>query len=428
MDELGIRSGKVLLVHYYYPPIRSAAVTRNYYFSLEFAKSFKKVFLLTTSNRNILKQEKLPVPDNITVSNCATIDYRTILARTIGQNHIAENKKGNKVMQLFIKLQKTLPFNLFFGEGSVIYIISAYQEAKKIIRQHGITHMYSSFGPYADHIIAYIIKRRFPKIRWIADFRDLQIEPIYNNTFAKEWQRKIENRLLKRADLVSTISNGLASQLKTYGRPIVAIGRGVRLRKYNRTHQKNFTICYTGSLYQKFRDASVFFQVLSMIISELKCKDIHFLYAGKDGTKFRKWAEQFGLDAYFRDLGYLTRVEIEELQNRSHIQLLLTSSSYGMGGVLTGKLFEYIESGNPILVLIKGPRDREFEKFIHVAKAGCVVYDPPLQEGTLKDYILNHYRTWKKTGKITPTLDREYVKDNLSWEIQSRRLLTALES
>jgi hypothetical protein len=417
----------ILLIHYYYPPIQSAGVLRNYFFSVEFASKFRDVFLVTTSNRNVLPKEELPIPSNLSVIEAKTFDYRTLTAGRIHSSHIGENRKKGSLYRFFHKIQKTLPFHFLLGEGGLIYIISAYQKSCSIIHQEGVTLLYSSFGPYADHFIAYLLKRRFPKIRWIADFRDLQVEPLYKNVFFERMQYWMEDKILKKADLIATISDGLASHLGRYGRPILTVPRGVQLRPAEE-HFTKFTICYTGSLYRNFRDADCFFRELSKLIhhGKLNRDEVQFIYVGRDGEQFSQWIGKYGLEKIYRNMGQQSRSVTMNIQNRSHLQLLLTSSTPEWGGIFTGKLFEYLESGNPIIVIIKGTRDEEFEGLMNETGAGGIFYDPSAEPEALSGFLEKHYNYWKLTNGVLSNLNREILNGSFSWNFQVERMLKSI--
>ena len=417
-----------LAIHYYYPPIRSAAVLRNYFISRELSRHFDNVHIITTSNRNLLQKEELKISDNISIYEATTLDYRSLSASTTKNNHFSESKKESPVAQSLIKLQKTLPFNLLIGEGSIFYLLMAYRQACKIVSANDIKLVYSSFGPYIDHMLAFLLKNRFPDLKWIADFRDLQIEPLYKNVYFEKLQRRFERKILANADLVVTISRGLKHHLEAYNRPILVIPRGIDLRPTTSKHFSKFTICYTGSLYRNFRDGDIFFSTLAAMISSknVEREDVQIIYAGKDGQQFSQWIGEYKLGAIYKDLGYVSRKKALDVQNRSHLQLLLTSSTTEWEGVFTGKLFEYIESGNPVIVLIKGVYDKEIEAFIQDTGAGIVVYDPPREKCKLRSYIIDHYLLWKRSGQIEASLDRKYIKENLSWEAQVGKIISAI--
>lgn len=414
-----------LLIHYYFPPMQSGAVWRNYYFSLEFARRFDRVFLITTSNRKFFHAQLESLPGNIEVIESRTMDYRRLLSRFSGENHIAESRKSSRLFQFFVKIQKTLPFHFFLGEGGIWYIYQSYLEGKKLIAKYDISLIYSSFGPYADHLVAYLLKRRNRQAKWVADFRDLLIEPLYKNVYFENIQKKFEYHLLRKADLVTTISEGLKEHLLDYGRPVLSIPRGVHLRDSVEEYFEKFTICYTGSLYRDFRDADFFFSQLSALIKQgvMSAEKMQFYYAGRDGSQFARWLEKYDLIDIYHDLGYVNRSEVMSIQNRSHIQLLLTSSSDTWKGVFTGKVFEYLESGNPVLTLIKGTRDLEFEKLMKSTRAGIVCYDPPLEPGRLGDFLVKQYQSWELTGKPSTSLDQAYIRDHLSWSGMTDELL-----
>ncbi|MBK8502198.1 MAG: glycosyltransferase [Saprospiraceae bacterium] len=421
---------RILLIHYYYPPLRSAAVLRNYYFSLAFANRFREVLVVTSSNSRKLQQEELFTLPNMSVHEAFTFDYRTLAGIKTKNNHWGENQKKNKLYYFISRLQKTLPFHFIIGEGGFVYIYHAFKQGKRIINSGGVDVIYSSFGPYADHLVAYLLKRQFPGIKWIADFRDLQIEPLYKNVFLKKWQVKIERKLLQKADLVTTVSEGLANQLKKYGRSTLAIPRGVQRRlKSGRMYDK-FTICYTGSLYRQFRDAAYFFEELAGLIrtEEMAQDDVQFLYAGRDSAQFQIWVDEYNLQKIYVDLGFISKSATWEVQNQSHLQLLLTTSTSDWNGVFTGKLFEYLESGNGIIVLVNGVRDLEFESLMNNTAAGKVFYEPPIKKSELANYLLDQYRSWKKTGAIEMEINIAFLDEQMSWDHQVEKMLEGISS
>lgn len=53
---------QVLCIHCYCPPIRSGGVIRNYYFSRTFDHFFEYVYVVTTSNVEVLEQEEMEIP------------------------------------------------------------------------------------------------------------------------------------------------------------------------------------------------------------------------------------------------------------------------------------------------------------------------------------------------------------------------------
>lgn len=335
-------------------------------------------------------------------------------------------KKQSRLFLYFVKVQKSFPFNLFIGEGNIYYIWNAYRQAKRLInKDKKITHIFSSFGPYADHYVAYMLKKKYPHLRWTADFRDLQVEPIYKNVIWKGLQKWMERKVLSRANLVTSVSEGYTDQLKQYNTSTCSVPRGVALRPPSSQYKK-FTISYTGSLYFDYRNPRRLFSTVAQLITDnkLNLEDIQIVYAGRDGQQFCQWALECGVPENIIDnRGMVSSTTAKKIQNKSHINLLLTSSSPELKGVLTGKVFEYFEAGNPIICLINGVKDEEFEKLFNRLDAGVVVYDPSLDEGKMDSFILSKYQEFVSDRKVTQTIDRDILTEEYSWAAQARKLL-----
>jgi hypothetical protein len=94
--------------------------------------------------------------------------------------------------------------------------------------------------------------------------------------------------------------------------------------------------------------------------------------------------------------------------------------------LLTGKLFEYFEAGNPVICIVKGVQDSELENIFTELNAGHIAYDPS-GISTLKNFILSKYHEWEATGEVAQTIDHQKLKNSYSWEGQALKLLSAIQ-
>ena len=414
----------ILCIHYYFPPLLSTAVIRNYYIATTLCEYFDHVHVLTSDNHKRFPTQERALPGNLTLSSVYTLDYRRLLAGKKNDSHASMAKKSSSFFLWLTKVQKSFPFSLFLAEGNFIYIYNAYTKAKQIIKEGKVDTIYSSFGPYADHFVAYLLKRKFPQLRWIADYRDLQIEPIYKNVIFTNYQQRIEYKTLQKADLITCISDGFKKQLSVNQRPVKTILRGVQLRDAVEQYDQ-FTIAYTGSLYFDYRDPRPMFAELKKLIDtgDIALSDIQLIYAGRDGVRFGEWVKEYDLESIFENKNMVTQDDAMTIQNRSHINLLLTSSSPELTGVITGKIFEYFEALNPTLCLINGVYDPEFEQLFSDLNAGTVVYNPTITEGKMQSFILEKYKEWKSHQRVNSTLNTSLIKENYGWKSQVQKML-----
>ena len=410
---------EIICIHYYYPPIRSGGVIRNYYFSREFAKFFSKVHVITTSNVDLMENEEMDIPDNVIIYKSKTKDFRSV---TKAKNHYSESLKESFLIKIFLKLKKTLPFHFYIGEGSSQYINNAYKIANELIQENDISHIYSSFMPYADHKISSKIVAKNKSIKWIADFRDLQIEPIYKNIYFPSWNKIQEQRLLKNASLITTVSQGLANSMNYYNKTVLSIPRGVELDRRKKEKNSKFTISYTGNLFQHYRDGAFFVKTFCQFVKDKNIIDkAEFIYAGRDSKVWKKWFAEFDGLSFFFDKGFVSRDESKQIQFNSNALLLLSSSSEEHQGVLTGKLFEYLETMNPIINYINGVRDNEFETLFKDLGAGYIYY--PGDDMKLYNQLNELYNKFELNEVNILSELAISNREKMSWNAQVKKML-----
>jgi hypothetical protein len=421
---------KILFLLYFFPPIASTATRRNSYIFKHLKSYFSESFVFTTSNRSFFPKDNFYeglIDKESKVNALTTIDYRTVgywmnrrktnSKKTI---HIDENIKKYKIVRFFQRLIDGFPFNLLIQEGGICYSLVGICKGYRLVKKENIKYVWSSFRPYSDHFTGYILKLLIPDLVWIADFRDLHVEPLYKNVYFIPFQHWCNRQIIKKADIVTTISEGLADHLKAYNTNIKVIRSGLNIENTNFIANKLplFSIIYTGAMFREERNPSLLLEVVKDLSDKniISPNNFKIVYAGRDSQIFENFIDRFNLQDYFENRGMLSIEEAIELQRASHINLLLTSSTPEWTGVMTGKLGEYLSAKNPLIVLIDGTQDLEFESIIHNLNAGCVVYNNKSFD-TLHSFILEKFKEWETIGDVKPTIDLEKLTE-LSWENQ----------
>jgi hypothetical protein len=425
------RSLKFLFLYYHYPPRQSSGVYRNYYLSKAIADITGNALVFTTDNYRNIKESSLTPGTDVRVHQIPTVDYRTLFSSTRQHKsktaHFNEAAKMSYPIQLLLRVQRSFPFNFLLAEGALLYILASYFKASRLIRKEDVNVIYSSFMPYADHVIAAFLKRKFPQLIWIADFRDLHSEPLYNNTIFRPVQNWFERKILSKADLITCVSDGISKKMKVFGRPVITLTRGVKGRESSEQFSK-FTISYTGSMFREFRDPMPLLNVLRGMaaLGTIDQQQLEFIYAGKDSDLMEKYVRKANILPFYTDKGLIDRESAMDIQNRSHINLLLTSSDKDHSGLLTGKLFEYFEAGNPILCLVNGPYDAELDQLFTKLNAGIVVFEPEQNISKICDFISVLYQEWGRTGHAKSTINRDVLISEYSWTHQAKMLINEI--
>ena len=434
MVESEIKSSTCIFISYYFPPIKSVGVIRNFHLAQIFHKIFTDLYILTTSNQQILPKEEADLSSFKSIELVNTIDYRTIIQRFYSKNkntHYPESVKQNKLIQWIIKANESLPFNLLVGEGGLLYLIDGYSKAKKIIkRTRAKTFVITSFRPTANVLIGFLLKINYPHIIWINSFQDAPYDPIRKNTIIPNLQNYLWRKMLKQSNLNITTSQGVKNSIDSLNNDTITFENGVDFRE-NLTHSsEQFTISYTGSLYHDLRDPSLLFEALThLVLSEkIQVNKLKIIYMGKDIAKWKSFCDTYPLLFNAFSIENISeRNHSLEIQQKSHINLMLTWSEGSQGGTIPAKLYEYIGAGNYIISLVKGIENSDLSHLLTTLQIGSVYqYGKTEDLEKLKTELLQLYTLWIN-GAYEPPHIPSHLKDTLSWDIKQSELSKLLD-
>lgn len=422
------KAKSILFIAYYYPPNGTVAFLRNYHIAKYLKPYFNKINIIA------LKNIPLPLKDDIEINEeqihrVANFDYRNIGKIISHKKDLRKkaneftNKKRVKITRFFLD---SFPFNILIGEGGLIYIIAATLKGISLIKSEKVTHVFSSFRPIADHIVAYNLKLLFPDLIWVADFRDPPVTGKIKFPLISGLQTKLIKKILSKSNIVLSVSDGVKNSLKKYVENSITFHNGIyKLFDTGKTHFNKFTIAYTGSLYPKYQDPSPLFAAIHSLISKnlLDINSFQLIYAGKDSSIWQKFSEENGLNYISVIMQEVSLSESVKIQAQSHINLLLTWTEKNHTGIITGKFYEYIATKNPILAIVNGERDNEIDGLFKELNCGKVFYPGEIEK--LESFILDYYIQWQKYGKINFTPNENELK-KMEWDNQIKKLIDLL--
>ncbi len=365
------------------------------------------------------------------MTTIAAFDYRNILRRNTKDGALPENVKQHAAAQWMIRLINSFPFNIVAGEGGLIYFYNLLRKGSKSIREEHITHLYSSYRPFADHYAAFLLKKKHPHIFWIADFRDLIIDPHYNHILFAGNHQTFFSKIFRKADLLTTVSDGLATQLLAYNQNVITLRNGIEgdISQPQPVPASRFTFAYTGSMFLDKRNVEPLFQGLQELLQDAAIDggDISIIYAGKDGHFWKQVAEKYRLESLLDDRGIVSTDEAQQIQHDACINVLLTVSSDQLQGVLTGKMIEYFQSGSPVLGIVVGQNDPELQSILAELEIGTSFSDQPSDLEHLKSFILREYLHWKDTGMNRKPVNTDILKRKYSMDAVMTPLWSVLD-
>ena len=407
----------LLFLSYYFPPVKvSSSIRIRHFYEGFIANGFTISVLTGKFPKNMAGEQTINLPIS-NIYHIPLIGLRRLLSNYKSTHYtLALSWKKKVFISSLLSFRNRIPFNIIIGDGGLIYLWIAYFKAVNWIKTYKTTHLFTSYSPMVDHFIAFLLKCTFPHLHWMADFRDLPVDVKYPHYFNRTFNKYFLKHLLKKAAAVITVSKGIAEELENF-HPKINIYSGCISQeevRYAATISPNFTINYTGSIYPDYQDLTPLIKVIIALIEDgiMKKKDIIWTYCGLHPCQFEQWLiphfgkEQLDIKAF------LPFSEARERQRGALINLVLTWSTSVQKGILTTKLFEYLDTGRPVLVLTNGSLETEMKGILSCyQKEG---YFQNSETRGLKDWITTMYMGWKN-NQIYPCdrieIDRKYSEN-----------------
>ncbi len=261
-------------------------------------------------------------------------------------------------------------------DASVTWNLTAIPAAIRIARREGIDAVITTSPPGSIHFVGAAVQKA-TGARWLADLRDPLVANQHRRadttaTRARQAANLQLARLVSRwADAVSCVSEAIADEVRGLEpRGIVrTIANGCDFDDFAGLEYRpaaRFRITHTGSFFGR-RDPRPFLQAFHDSGLDAVAR-----FVGDFRSSDREWAESLELGDRLQFLQYAPRAESLRLQRDSEALLLLVPDADGRGkGVLSGKVFEYVAAGRPILAVV--PPDGAAAELIRETGAGVVV-------------------------------------------------------
>lgn len=410
---------KVLFIVYHYPPAAGAATQRV----LKFLKYLPKFGW----EGSVLTVDEVDYPDldNSLVDKipAGTKVYRTKFWTPFGiYRRLTGRKPKEKIPVAFIKddhksfaerISVFLRLNFFLPDAKVGWIPYAVKEGVRLIRDEKIDAIISSGPPHTCHLIARNIKRK-TKIKWVADFRDPWTDIDYysgmKRTKIAEWcDLRMEKSVLREADCVVSASDGYLNILKSKGvkNSFEVITNGFDPDDFvdiPKIETNKLVITYTGNM-SITRNPEMLWQVLDELVTEnsdFKQK-FEFWFAGVMDDEIRAAIQSRPFFKNFKDFGYVSHSKAIELVFNSHLLIMIVNKVKTSNEILPGKIFEYIATGNQIMVI--GPEEGEACKLIRQVGQG-EAFDY-VKKDEMKAYIIERFKD-SKEGNLPATMNLKH--------------------
>lgn len=334
----------------------------------------------------------------------------------------------SKIMDLYYSFQKK----------------DLYRSGERIIRKHLMNKrfdiVYSSYPSVDAHYLAkYAMEHHLAK-KWVADFRDPMA---YMEFFSSEYEGALmhQHQLELAADHVVVVSEGAMDKFRFDDIPESKLSYLPNGYDPEDFHSEPLTghstdsalhFFYAGSLYAGKRDLTVLFRALAELSEEGKIdlKKVKVEYAGNEFPILLEFAGAYHLEQLCVNYGYVPRHRVMEIMSDIDVTLVCTHNTQADKGVVTGKVFELLLVGKPILAVITGDLpNSELAGIVKDCKAGFVFEEVGGDQdySALKRWLLSLYEQKLSAGYVSSGIDTS-AREQYSYAKIAKKLYGIFEN
>lgn len=417
---------KVLIIVYYWPPSGGAGVQRW----LKFVKYLPQFgwlpTVITTRNGDYPAIDfslENDVPKNISVIRTKTPSFGKIFAKagkeSIPYGSLAINQHDSFLRKLAIWIR----LNLIIPDARRIWNKYALKAATLELKKNKYDWIITSGPPHSTHLIGLKLKKKF-KLKWLADFRDPwteidYLEKVKRLPFTELLDKKLEKKVVEECNILLSINKKIIENLGlTQKGKVIPNGYDPDdFDKVETVSNETFTISYFGNITSE-RNPENMVKALYQhpeIVSQCRLD-----FWGNVDLKIIATLKSLDQKNIVNFHPYIPHQEVLQKMVNSDLLLLVINNVPNNKGILTGKIFEYLGSGVPILAV--GPVDGDAAGIIKETASGKMfAYN---DVSGMAEFILKVFHSRGRDKR------KERVNEihNYSRKVQTHQLVDILEN
>ncbi|MEG2077649.1 glycosyltransferase [Chryseobacterium sp.] len=398
---------KILIITYYWPPAGGPGVQRWLKFAKYLPEFGWKPIIYTPENPSYpLLDESLikDIPKDLEIVKTKIWEPYQLAEKLnksnkkfkAGQFDVGNNQSWKSKLSIWVR------GNFFIPDARVFWVKPSTRFLEKYLKINQIDTIVTSGPPHSMHLIGLNLKKKFPDLKWIADFRDPWTEISYYKHLkltkkSDKKHRQLETEVFKNADITLATSYTDAENFCKNGANAFCITNGFDETDSPQTHKKSthqtkFTLSYIGVL-EQLRNPENLWEALDYLVKANPdfAENFCLKFVGRIDDKIIDKIEKSGLKNHIFNLGYVSHDKAVEEMANSSLLLITNFPNDSSKGIIPGKIFEYLATGKQIISF--GPNEADVAKILDETKAGKhFSYNDSKK---IEDFILDKFELWK---------------------------------
>lgn len=426
-----MEDNKILIITYYWPPAGGPGVQRWLKFAKYLPEFNWKPIIYTPENPSYpLLDESLmkDVPEDLEIVRTKIWEPYQLAEKLnksnkkfkAGQFDVGSNQSWKSKLSIWVR------GNFFIPDARVFWVQPSVKFLEQYLKINNIETIVTSGPPHSMHLIGLNLKKKFPDLKWIADFRDPWTEISYYKHLkltknSDKKHRQLESEVFKNADITLATSYTDAENFRKNGANAFCITNGFdetdssqTLQSSNSQTQK-FTLSYIGVL-EQLRNPENLWKALDNLVKTNSnlAENFNLKFVGRIDDKILKALEKSSLKNHIQNLGYVSHDKAVDEMAKSSLLLITNFPNNSSKGIIPGKIFEYLATGKQIISF--GPNEADVSKILDETKAGKHFSYNDSKE--IEEFILEKFELWKNRNLLENTQNIEqFSRRNLTKQL-----------
>ena len=414
---------KVLIITYYWPPAGGSGVQRWLKFS-KYLRDFEiepVIYTIDNPSYPILdKSSESEIPKDLEILKQAIFEPNSMLS-FFGRNNKKESAGFlNPNPTFFGSIIQYIRANYFIPDARKFWIQPSVNFLSNYLENNHIDAIITTGPPHSMHLIGLELKKKLG-IKWISDFRDpwTEIDYFQQLPLTKKATKKhqdLEQEVLINSDMVVVVGETMKEKFLKHTKRIKVLTNGFDTIEDLSTQKldEKFSITHVG-LMNFDRNPTILWKVLNEISNTNPSfkNDLRIKLIGKIDDAVIQDLKVFDHNT-IETIPYLDHKDVSKYQASSQVLLLSINEVPSAKGIITGKIFEYLQAKRPILAI--GPEDGDAAMILKNTNAGTIIGFK--NKTVLKATILNLYKDYKEGVLFVKSINIEqYHRKNITSQL-----------
>jgi len=369
---------KLLFISYYFPPLGMGGVQRAAKFARYLPEFGWMPYVVTVKPIRYYAYDETLLHEiqHVPVFRTGSLDparMAHLLSKLLGERRKRRTDQAFVAPQVrsFARWQA----RVFVPDSKILWLPFAWWQIRRLLAREHFDAVFSTSPPISAHFLAEKIH-----LPWIADFRDYWSYGDRIDALPARHRKAYQSamtRIAQRAQRIITVSQPIADAIRPFGpqnSAVHVIYNGFDPDDFadvSPVSFDRFTFVYTGNLNERWDLQSFFQAVLDFWKEQPEWRGrMEFVFVGRHVIGLPNIPHQ--LVPYVEFVDYVPhRQSIAYLKGAGALLFLLAEDS--APGMVTGKVFEYLASGKPILGIV--PEHTEAFRILR-RQPGCYLAQP----------------------------------------------------